>query len=141
VILGEGEERKRIERLVRRLGIEADVYMPGFVENPFAWMARASVFVLSSAWEGISNVILEALACGGTVVSTDCPSGPRELLADGEFGQLVPVGDDAALADAIVRALATRSPPERSIARARDFGFDSAVDRYLAVLRGVARTR
>ena len=109
VILGEGEERARIERLVKILGIEADVYLPGFVENPFAWMARVSVFVLASAWEGLSNVLLEALACGCTVVSTDCPSGPREILADGKFGYLVPVGNDAALADAILAALSAPS--------------------------------
>lgn len=141
VILGEGEKRAEIERLVRELGIEADVYMPGFVENPFAWMARVSVFVLASAWEGFSNVLLEALACGCTVVSTDCPSGPREILADGEFGYLVPTGDETALADAIVAALSTPSQRERSIARAAQFGFDVSVERYLALLRRVCVPR
>jgi glycosyltransferase involved in cell wall biosynthesis len=135
VILGEGEERGRIERLVRDLNVEADVYMPGFVENPFAWMAHASVFVLASAWEGFSNVLLEALACGCTVVSTDCPNGPREILADGAFGRLVPVGDDTALASAMVAALLAPSQRERSVARAAEFGFDIAVERYLGVLR------
>jgi glycosyltransferase involved in cell wall biosynthesis len=141
VILGEGEERARIERLTKELGIENDVYMPGFVENPFAWMVRASVFVLASAWEGFSNVLLEALACGCTVVSTDCPSGPREILADGKFGYLVPVGNDAALADAILAALSAPSQREHSIARATEFSFDVAIERYLAVLRGVCALR
>jgi len=141
VILGEGEEREQIERLVRDLGIEADVYMPGFVENPYAWMARASVFVLASAWEGFSNVLLEALACGCMVVSTDCPSGPREILADGEFGHLVSVGDDAMLADAIVAVLSAPPQHERSVARAAQFGFDIAVERYLAILRRVCELR
>jgi glycosyltransferase involved in cell wall biosynthesis len=141
VILGEGEERARIERLIRELGIENDVYLPGFVENPFAWMARASVFVLASAWEGFSNVLLEALACGCTVVSTDCPSGPREILADGKFGYLVPVGDDTALADAILAALSAPLPREHSTARAAEFSFDVAVERYLTVLRGVCALR
>ncbi|SDY15126.1 glycosyltransferase [Nitrosomonas sp. Nm58] len=141
VILGEGEERARIERLVKILGVEADVYLPGFVENPFAWMARVSVFVLASAWEGLSNVLLEALACGCTIVSTDCPSGPREILADGAFGHLVPVGDDAALAAAIAAALSAPAQRERSAARAAEFGFDAAVERYLAVLRRVSALR
>ncbi|SDY18170.1 glycosyltransferase [Nitrosomonas sp. Nm33] len=141
VILGEGEERARIERLIRDLGVEADVYLPGFVENPFAWMAHAPVFVLASAWEGFSNVLLEALACGCTIVSTDCPSGPREILADGKFGYLVPVGNDAALADAILAALSTSSQREYSVARAAEFSFGVAVERYLAVLRRVCALR
>lgn len=141
VILGEGEERDQIEQLVKDLGIEADVYMPGFVENPFAWMFRASVFVLSSAWEGLSNVLLEALACGCTVVSTDCPSGPREILADGKFGYLVPVRDDERLANAIVAALSAPPQRERSIARAAEFGFDATVERYLTILRHVCEVR
>ncbi|WP_218120356.1 glycosyltransferase [Nitrosomonas sp. Nm132] len=141
VILGEGEERARLERLIKNLGVEADAYLPGFVENPFAWMARVSVFVLASAWEGLSNVLLEALACGCTVVSTDCPSGPREILADGAFGHLVPVGDDAALAAAIAAALSAPAQRERSVARAAEFGFDAAVERYLAVLRRVSALR
>lgn len=141
VILGEGEERACIERLIKDLGVEADVDLPGFVDNPFAWMARASVFVLTSTWEGFSNVLLEALACGCTVVSTDCPSGPREILADGAFGHLVAVGDDVALSEAIIAALPAPSQREQSIARAAEFGFDIAVEHYLAVLRHVCAHR
>jgi len=141
VILGEGEERARIERRARELGFGDDLYMPGFVENPFAWMARASVFVLSSAWEGLSNALLEALACGCPVVSTDCRSGPREILADGEIGPLVRVGDDKALAEAIVTTLAAPLPRERLVARAAEFSYDKAVDLYLAALSSVAVPR
>ena len=141
VILGEGEERERIERRARELGLFDDLYMPGFVDNPFAWMARASVFVLSSAWEGLSNALLEALACGCPVVSTDCRSGPREILADGRFGRLVCVGDDAALAQSILETLEAPLPRERLTARAAEFGVDKAVDGYLTVLSSVCRLR
>lgn len=136
VILGEGEERVRLEQLARELGVAADLALPGFVENPFAWMARASLFVLSSAWEGFSNALAEALACGCAVVSTDCPSGPAEILEQGRLGALVPVGDDRALSDAILASLETPPDRERQRARAAAFSVDTAVDRYLEVLVG-----
>ena len=117
VILGEGPERARLESLAADLGIAADVKMPGAVPNPFAYMARASLFVLSSAWEGFGNVLVEALACGCPIVSTDCPRGPREILDGGAFGPLVPVGDDEALADGIIHALAL--PADRGRLRER----------------------
>ena len=136
VILGEGEERARLEKLARELGVAGDLALPGFVENPWAWMARASVFVLSSAWEGFSNVLAEALACGCPVVSTDCPSGPAEILEHGRYGPLVPVGDDRALADAILATLEKPPDPGALRARASIFSVDTAVDRYLEVLVG-----
>jgi len=122
--------------LAHQLGVGNDVAFPGFVENPFAYMARASVFVLSSAWEGFGNVIVEALACGCPVVSTDCPSGPAEILENGKYGPLVPVGDDEALADAILSMLST--PPDRDRLRAHSamFTVDHAADQYLQVLLG-----
>lgn len=101
MILGEGEERPKLEALVRELGLEDDVSMPGFVDNPYAYMARAAVFVLSSLWEGLPTVLIEAMAVGTPVVSTDCPSGPSEILMNGKYGSLVPVGDHSALAKAI----------------------------------------
>ena len=137
VILGEGEERQSLEQLSVRMGIKEDVYMPGFVDNPFAFMARASVFVLSSAWEGLPTVLIEALACGCPVVSTDCRSGPREILDNGRYGRLVPVGDHEALAKAILETLEDPDKPadrETRIQRAMEFSVDVAVDRYLKVL-------
>lgn len=136
MILGEGGQRRILEQLLRELGIEADVELHGFVDNPFAWMSRASLFVLSSAWEGSPGVLVEAMACGCPVVSTDCPSGPDEILAGGRYGRLVPVGDDAALADAIVATLDTTIDREALRTRAREFDVDHAVERYLDVLLG-----
>jgi glycosyltransferase involved in cell wall biosynthesis len=97
---------------ITRIASPADVALPGFMLNPFPYMARASVFVLSSAWEGLPGVLVEAMACGCPVVSTDCPSGPAEILDGGTYGPLVSVGDDAALAQAILSVL--DSPPTRS---------------------------
>ena len=87
VILGEGETRGEIETLARELGLGDDVAMPGFVDNPFSWMRRSSLYVLPSAWEGFGNVLVEAMACGAPVVSTDCPSGPAEILENGRWGR------------------------------------------------------
>lgn len=134
VILGEGNKRRDLERQLNELGIEADVELHGFVDNPFAWMSRASLFVLSSAWEGSPGVLVEAMACGCPVVSTNCPSGPDEILAGGRYGRLVPVGDDAALADAILEALDATPPKDVLRARAREFDVDRAVQRYLELL-------
>ncbi len=141
LVLGEGELRRGLEDQVRRLGLAGDVAFEGFVDNPFAYMARAAVLVLSSAWEGLSNVLLEALACGCPVVSTDCPSGPREVLDDGRYGELVPVGDPAALAQAILAVIDRPPDPERLRARARTFSVPAAADRYLAVIEQVLAAR
>jgi glycosyltransferase involved in cell wall biosynthesis len=137
VILGEGDEREALEGRVRELGLTERVDLPGFVENPFRFMGRAAAFALSSEWEGLPGALLEALACGCPVVSTDCPSGPREILeggAVGKVGELVPVRDAAALAGALGRLL--DHPTERSllVRRAADFEADAAIDRYLRVL-------
>jgi len=137
LILGEGEERANLERLAVELGIQKDVSMPGFVDNPFAFMAKASVFVLSSAWEGFPNVLVEALACGCPVVATDCRSGPREILDNGRYGRLVPVGDYEALAKAILETLDNPDFPatkEERIQRALEFSLDAVVEKYLQVL-------
>jgi glycosyltransferase involved in cell wall biosynthesis len=131
VILGDGrpDVHAELRALATSLGCAADVDLPGFVLNPFAYMARAGVFALSSAWEGFGNVLVEALACGCPVVSTDCPSGPAEILDGGRYGALVPVGDDAAMAKAILATLA--HPPERSVLAAR--GAEFSVDRAIAL--------
>lgn len=107
VILGEGRDREKLERLAETLSIKEDLYLPGFVANPYKYISRASLFALSSAWEGSPNVLTEALAIGVPVVATDCPSGPREILKDGVYGPIVPVEDAHALAQAIVDTLKT----------------------------------
>lgn len=137
VILGEGDERAALERLVTELGVHQDVALPGFRANAVAHMARSAVFALSSAWEGLPTVLIEALAVGAAVVSTDCPSGPREILQDGRLGALVPVGDPAALAAAILEALARAAgaPPREALA---PFTMDAAVDHYLRLIEDAA---
>lgn len=105
VIVGEGEEKVRLKNLARSLEIEKAVDFVGFTNNPFAYMKRAAVFVLSSRFEGLGNVLIEAMALGTPIVSTDCKSGPAEILAHGRYGRLVPVGDPDALASAIIETL------------------------------------
>jgi glycosyltransferase involved in cell wall biosynthesis len=138
LILGHGDPAGLL-RLAAQLGVADDVSCPGFVANPLQFMARAAVFVLSSAWEGLASVLVEALACGCPVVSTNCPSGPAEVLDDGAFGRLVPVGDDSALADAILSELATSRNPERLRARAAQFSHAAAVDQFIEVMSRVRR--
>ncbi|MCP3984637.1 MAG: glycosyltransferase [bacterium] len=134
LVLGEGRERASLEALVRELRLGEDVELPGYVENPFAWMARARLFVLSSAYEGLPGVVVQALACGCPVVSTDCPSGPREILQDGKLGTLVPVGDPDALASAIDRALDAPFEPDALVRRAEDFALEPIVDTWLGLI-------
>lgn len=141
VILGEGRQRPKLEKLVHELGLDDAVTLPGHVDNPFAWMSKAAVFVLSSAWEGLPGVLIEALACGCPVVSTDCPSGPREILDDGAFGPLVPVYDDCALASAILMVLAAPRDRAKLLSRAECFGIDVGVDAYLRVLAAQVAAR
>lgn len=134
MILGEGQERRDLEKLVERLGIQADVSMPGFDSNPYRYMRRCQVFVLSSAWEGLGNALIEAMACGAPVVSTDCPSGPAEILEHGQYGPLVPPGDDAALAIAIEQVLENPLPREALNRRAAEFSTARSADAYLRIL-------
>jgi glycosyltransferase involved in cell wall biosynthesis len=133
VILGEGELRDALLAQMQRLGVGDDVSLPGFEPNPFAAMRAARVFVLSSRFEGLPGVLVQAMACGTPVVSTDCPAGPREILEDGRWGQLVPVGDASALAGAIAAVLdAPQAPDVRK--RAAEFSEERAVGRYAEVL-------
>jgi glycosyltransferase involved in cell wall biosynthesis len=134
VVLGEGDLRRALAQQASGLGIEKDVAFPGFVENPFRYMAAASVFVLSSRWEGLPGVLIQALACGCPVVSTDCPSGPREILDGGRYGELAPVDDPEALAEAIDRTLDRPRRAEELIRRADEYSTRRSVDRYLALL-------
>jgi glycosyltransferase involved in cell wall biosynthesis len=134
LLLGEGEMRRKLEALARELGVDQDVSLPGFTSNPFAFMARAAVFVLSSAYEGLPGVLIQALACGCPVVSTNCPGGAAEILENGQYGRLVPVGDPAAMAQAIISTL--DASPDRGLLqkRASLFSVDRAVEQYLEVL-------
>lgn len=140
LILGEGERRAELEALAARLGLDDDVALPGFDRNPFAAMRTAAAFVLSSRWEGLPTVLIEALAAGAVVVSTDCPSGPREVLKDGALGPLAPVGDPAALARAIETALDRPAPEELRRARGEDYTVERAVATYEALFRDLAQS-
>lgn len=134
VVLGEGPERARLAELSRELKVSQQVQFPGDVRPAFPWMARASVFVLSSAWEGLSMSLLEAMACGTPVVATNCPHGPGEILEGGKWGRLAPPGDWRALADAILATLDDPVAPELLIARANRWDAESGVDAYWEAL-------
>ena len=133
LILGEGEERSALEALIQKVNLTDEVQLPGFAENPYAYMSRASLFVLSSRWEGLPGVLIEALYSGTRLIATDCPSGPQEILKGGEYGQLVPIGDVAVLAEAMEMALAAKKPqlPPESW---RPFALDTVVNQYLTAL-------
>jgi glycosyltransferase involved in cell wall biosynthesis len=134
MILGEGTDRSQLEALVQELGIASNVALPGFVANPYAYMASSAVFVLSSLYEGLPTVLIEAIAMGTRVVSTDCPSGPEEILANGKYGQLVSVGDVKGLAEAIATTLDKPSDSEALRLRADEFSLDKSVAQYRRVL-------
>jgi glycosyltransferase involved in cell wall biosynthesis len=136
VILGDKKDEAdylALKSLARELGVEQDFDMPGYADNPFAYMARSAVMVLSSKWEGFGNVIVEAMACGCPVASTDCPYGPAEILDNGRYGKLVPVGDDVAMAKAIITMLDNRSQDGQLRHRATKFSIDSACEAYLDI--------
>jgi glycosyltransferase involved in cell wall biosynthesis len=133
LILGEGEERPILEAQIRQLGLEQDVDLPGFVSNPYPYMAHAALFVLSSRWEGLPTVLVEAMSLRTPVIATDCPSGPREILRGGQYGQLVPMDDPCALALAMQNCLANRVtfPNEESW---KPFELNFVTDQYQNVL-------
>ena len=139
VILGKQRARQKpsaagarheqeLAALARELGIAEDVSFPGFKRNPYAYMARAAVFVLASDYEGLPGVLIQAMACGCPVVSADCPTGPREILSHGWYGPLVPVGDHARMAEAIAHMLDSPTPAAELRARAWQFSVDAAVE-------------
>ncbi len=134
ILLGEGAGEADLRVLATGLGIGEKVIFAGFHADPTPFYSSADLFVLSSTYEGFGNVIVEALACGTPVVSTDCPAGPREILADGEFGRLVPVGDVEALAQAMQAALEAPSNAAALKARAQDFSIEKAMDEYERLL-------
>ena len=137
LMLGDGEERQKLESFVRYLGIEQHVFMPGIVVNPYKFMRHADVFVLTSTTEGLPTVIVEALACGLPVVSTDCPQGPREILGNNKYGVLVPMNNPDALADAVLKMLKHPLPKEVFAQRAKDFTVEKATDQYLNLIEEV----
>ena len=136
LILGEGPDRTRIEQTVAEVGMGADVSLPGSESNPYRFMSRASVFAFSSQWEGFGVALVEALALGLPVVSTDCPHGPAEILCNGKFGALVPPGDHVAMSDAILAAI---DNPKRvdSSAHLRQFTLENVAFEYVSLVKSL----
>lgn len=141
LILGEGVRREKLERLVAKLGLSDLVYFGGHVDNPLAYIKQADLFVLSSRWEGFANVIVEALSVGTYVVSTDCPSGPSEIICSSDVGLLVPVGDVFALAQSILQALEVSVKESVLIERATFFSANKSAKNYLNLASGDGRDR
>lgn len=140
IILGEGPQRHRLEQLVTKLGLSTCVYMPGFDVNSSKWIRRADIVVSASQAEGFPNVVAEALALGKRIVATDCPGDTSELLGHGRWGRLVPVGDPASMASAILASLDDPNPPDGRI-RAADFTPEKTTRAYLDVLLPSFNTR
>jgi len=135
IILGEGPDKDKLVNLAKELDVSEKMFMPGFVNDPFKYMRSTKVFALTSGWEGLPNVLIQAMACGAPVVATDCPHGPREILNNGRFGTLVPVGDVPAIALAIYKQLQNKRvayPPEVLA----PYDYDRVVDAYESVLTG-----
>lgn len=137
MILGNGAERQNLNNLVKELGLENHVEIPGFADNPYKYMKQAKVFVLSSAWEGLPNVLIEAMAVGTPVVATNCPSGPEEILDNGKYGKLIPVGDVDKMAEATKSVLRGDFQPVDSD-WLQQFTLETAIENYLNVL-GIAK--
>ncbi len=137
VILGEGPERDALQALVVKLNLGSEVHLPGFVANPYAWMARSAVFALSSRWEGLPTVLVEAMACGVTPVATDSPGGTSEILEGGRYGILTPVGDAQSMADALLHALDHPLHAADLQRRADDFSIERAVSRYVELVENL----
>lgn len=134
LILGEGSERPALQQLATELGVQDDMDLVGFVTNPFPYMVRASVMVLSSEYEGLPGVLIQAMACGCPVISTDCPGGSAEILENGHLGALVKVRDDEGMARAIGSELDRPTPRDLLLQRAEDFSVAAAASNYLALL-------
>ena len=137
VILGTGKDHEKLKSLVNELGIREHVFFLGFQKNPYKFMNRASIFVLSSLWEGFPNVILEAMACGVPVISTDCPSGPREIITNGKNGILVPPADEKALAEAMLNLLINKNLRKHFSIEGKKKAGDFRIDRILPQYEGL----
>jgi len=137
IILGDGEERQALEQLAEQLKINEDVYFAGFVSNPYSWMQRAEGLVLSSRWEALPTVLIEALACGCPITATDCPSGPSEILQQGDYGTLVPMKDPSALCNGILQMLSAKHDRQAYRERGQSFSFERAADAYMRLFNQI----
>lgn len=137
IILGDGGEMHHLKRLVSKLGLEDEISLPGFVPDPCIYFSKANVFVLSSDYEGLPGVIIEAMACGCKIVSTDCKSGPAEILQNGKFGFLCPVGDLNELVVAIDHAFKSSSNTKALVERSNDFHIDKIISEYLQLFNSI----
>jgi len=133
IILGDGDERQKLEKQIQEMGIADDVSLPGFVDNPHAYMSNADVYVLSSRWEGLPTVLVEALYCGATLVATDCPSGPKEILQNGELGCLVQMQNPESIANGIQQALDGTAPRVKPDSW-RLYDLDTIIEQYIDLL-------
>jgi glycosyltransferase involved in cell wall biosynthesis len=138
LIVGEGSERLAIEQQIAELDIANEVELLGYCSNPLPYMAKADALVLSSRYEGFGNVIVESLACGTSVVSTDCPYGPSEILADGKYGRLVKIGDPEGMAQAMLEMLQRPFPPSLLRARAAEFSVEAIGRKYINLFSEVS---
>jgi glycosyltransferase involved in cell wall biosynthesis len=141
VILGEGSHRNALLGLAETLGVHEDVDLPGFFKNPYPFMAKASVFVLSSIWEGSPNVLTEAMALGTPVVATDCPSGPKEILGKGLYGPLVPMGDASAMAIAMKETLLNPPRGDVLIRAVEEYRVERSCRLYKDILTGTKQAK
>lgn len=135
LIFGEGEKRSQLEKLIKELDLHDCTQMPGFTENPYAFLSQSSALVLSSIWEVLPTVLIEALACGCPVIATDCNYGPREILGDGLYGSLIPVGDIDALAQTMLNHLDQEEDRQRLKNYAQRFTVQESVSKYMKVLQ------
>lgn len=141
VILGDGDKKQEISTLCQELGIQDDVYLPGWVKNPYKYMKNSALYVLSSLWEGFPNVLIEAMACSCPVVATDCPHGPSEIIQNGESGIIVPNDDVEKLAEAMIDLLFNKNKAAKmrknALKRAAEFSKEKIADNYIAYVYSV----
>lgn len=136
VILGAGELELELKQLIYSLGLQDKIHMLGFVDNPYSWMKKAELFILSSSWEGFGNVLVEAMACGTPVISTNCPSGPAEILENGKWGRLVNVNDINHLSEVLKQEILNGEKSMDYSKRLEDFHVDNIVDQYIKLFFG-----
>lgn len=135
IIIGEGKEKENLHKKINFMQLSEDIHLTGYLDNPYPYMKLSDVFVLSSDWEGFANVIVEAMAFNTNIVSTKCPSGPSEILKNGEFGYLVDPGDKNNLAEAILKSLVKKRNNENNIQRAKYFSAENCFIQYEELLR------